>query len=276
MSRHVLITGGAGFIGSQVCARVLAAGHRITVVDALDPVRDAASRKAALARLRQQPGVRVFEGDVRDPAVLKEAFATPPDAIIHLAGRWGPQLAATDPLACHAIHVQGTLAVLEAARAHGVEHMIIAAGDAAVMPWGPLAVAQEAAERFADVHAVLHGMHIAWVRLPEVYGPGQHADGPVALAMAALRNGPTEDLPEGPFRLMHVQDAAVLFMELLAETSTPGFHVKAAGQALQLTRGELMTAVQRAVDGGNVDDRLPVDGAAHAAGTGRTPGIVAG
>lgn len=165
---HILITGGAGTIGALLCRQALAAGHRITVVDDLDPVQDTSARTHVLTDLRSRPLATVVQGDVRDAHVLGQAFAAPITAVVHLAGRPHADLCARDPLACHGIHVQGTLAVLEQVRAHRIPHLVLGGIPATAEPADVLAASMLAAERFARVHAALHGLRITLVRMPEL------------------------------------------------------------------------------------------------------------
>ncbi len=119
---RVLVTGGAGYIGSHTCVELLRAGHEVTVVDNL-----ANSSERALERVVELAGrpLRFRRADVRDRAALEAVFAEAPvDAVIHFAGLKAVGESVAKPLEYYQNNVAGTLALCEAMRAHGVRNLV--------------------------------------------------------------------------------------------------------------------------------------------------------
>ncbi len=134
----ILVTGGAGYIGSHTCVALLAAGHEVVVVDNFSN-----SNPVALARVAEiagRPVAAVHEVDIRDRAGLEAVFAAQPvDAVIHFAGLKAVGESVQLPLAYYDNNVAGTLVLLEVMAAHGVKRMVFSSsatvyGDPASVP----------------------------------------------------------------------------------------------------------------------------------------------
>ena len=192
--RRVLVTGGCGFIGRHVVAELCAAGYAVTVLDNL-----ATGERAALAGLAA--GCRV--GDVREPGAVDAAMAGQ-DAVIHLAAAPDVAGALRDPLANMTVNVAGSLTVLDAARRHGVAHVLAASSGGTVLgeqaqpvradgvpaPRSPLGAGKLAMEGYLGAYARSFGLATATLRLANVYGPGcAHKSSVVARAMRRIARG---------------------------------------------------------------------------------------
>ena len=139
----VLVTGGAGYIGSHTCVALIDAGHRPVVIDDLSH-----GRQAALDRIGRLTGrVPAFvRADVRDGnAVLKAMRAHAIEAVIHLAGRKVVGESARDPLTCYSNNVSGTLAVLNAMRRAGITRLVYSSSCAVYGNAGTSPVSESAA-----------------------------------------------------------------------------------------------------------------------------------
>lgn len=190
--RHVIITGGAGFIGSHLVDRLLAeGGWRITVIDNFDPFYARTVKEANIATHRAHPDLRFIEGDILDDAVLDQAFDGPADVVVHIAARAGVRPSIADPIGYHRVNVTGTLKLLERARAIGLGHFVLASSSSVYgvdpqVPWrekergiqpiSPYAATKLACEQFGQVYAHLHGMKVTALRFFTVYGPRQRPD----------------------------------------------------------------------------------------------------
>jgi UDP-glucuronate 4-epimerase len=96
----VLVTGAAGFIGMQVCERLLARGEQVVGIDALTPYYDPALKRARLEYLKQHSGFSFHEADLADAKATWDIFeATKPDRIVHLAAQPGVRASINDPIA---------------------------------------------------------------------------------------------------------------------------------------------------------------------------------
>jgi UDP-glucose 4-epimerase len=195
---RVLVTGGAGFIGSHTIERLLAAGHEATAFDNLST-----GKPSNLAGL----GVRLVEGDVRDMEALEETLGTERyDAVLHLAALVSVPLSVADPLGSQEINTRGTLNVLEAARRHGVRRVVHASSAAVygelapplhegmhLAPMSPYAAQKLQNEIDAGVYARLYGLETVSLRYFNVFGPRQDPKSPysgvLSIFIDALKDG---------------------------------------------------------------------------------------
>lgn len=176
-SVHILITGGAGFIGSNLARLALGAGHRITVIDDLST-----GHRQNLDGLR----LKFVEGSILQQKCLDGAMSGV-DSVIHLAALGSVPRSIADPSTTHAVNATGTLAVLESARAAGVNHVVVASSSSVygmnpampkserewVRPMSPYAVSKLATEQYALAYQQAYGMRTLAFRFFNVYGPRQ-------------------------------------------------------------------------------------------------------
>jgi len=190
---NFLVTGGAGFIGSHLCERLLQAGHDVWALDDLNSFYDVAIKRRNLCEIEQTgKPFTFFPGDITDPAALEKLLGSVRfDQIIHLAGRAGVRPSLQEPALYQRVNVEGTVNVLEAARAHGVKKIIIASSSSvyginARVPFtesdpifsaiSPYAASKLACEALGHVYHHVHGMEVVMLRFFTVYGPRQRPD----------------------------------------------------------------------------------------------------
>jgi UDP-glucose 4-epimerase len=199
-----LVTGGAGFIGSNLVDALLARGDEVTVVDDVSTGR---RENLALARTA---GARLVETDVRDRAALAEAFdAAGPEVVFHLAAQIDVRRSTADPAFDAAVNVGGTINVLDAAQAvgarrvvntssggaiYGESRVIPAPEDHPIAPEAPYGQSKWAAEGYCELYGRLHGLSTASLRYGNVYGPRQDPlgeAGVIAIFCNLVREGGT-------------------------------------------------------------------------------------
>src|SRR5947209_326650 len=113
----ILITGGAGFIGSHLCERLLRDGHSLAIVDELNDFYSPAVKRANLRVIEQAGPVHFHQADICDEARMRQVFgAERVEAVIHLAARAGVRPSLEQPLLYESVNVRGTLVLLEMAR----------------------------------------------------------------------------------------------------------------------------------------------------------------
>ncbi len=191
---NFLVTGGAGFIGSHVCERLLAGGHAVWALDDLNPFYDPAIKQQNLQEATAAGGARFHfvQAGLNDPAMLTELFAgTRFDQIIHLAARAGVRPSLEEPALYQRVNVEGTVNLLEAARLHGVKKITIASSSSvygvnAKVPFAetdpifsaisPYAASKLACEALGHVYHHIYGLDVAMLRFFTVYGPRQRPD----------------------------------------------------------------------------------------------------
>jgi UDP-N-acetylglucosamine/UDP-N-acetyl-alpha-D-glucosaminouronate 4-epimerase len=195
----VLVTGGAGFIGSHLAEALVRAGHRVRVLDNLY-----SGRRANLAPVRGD--VEFVQGDCADPASARRAMRGI-EAVFHEAAIPSVARSVQDPLASHRGNATATLSVLTAARDAGVRRVVYAGsssvyGDAKRLPkredmetrpLSPYAVGKLTGEHYLRIFASLYGLETLTLRYFNVFGPRQNAGSPysgvISLFTAALLAG---------------------------------------------------------------------------------------
>lgn len=190
---NFLVTGGAGFIGSHVCERLLRDGHHVWAFDDLNPYYDPQFKRRNLREI--QSLAKPFEfvhGDITDRPALDEIFSSVKfDQVIHLAARAGVRSSLEQPAIYQRVNVEGTSNVLDAARLNGVKKVTIASSssvyglnskipfsesDPVTSVISPYAASKLAGEALGHVWHHIYKMDIAMLRFFTVYGPRQRPD----------------------------------------------------------------------------------------------------
>jgi len=190
---NFLVTGGAGFIGSHLCERLLQAGHAVWALDNLNSFYDVAIKKCNLGEIEKLNKLFTFvRGDVTDPGCLRQLFeSTQFDQIVHLAAYAGVRPSLEEPAMYQRVNVEGTTHLLEAARRHAVKKITIASSssvyginsrvpftesDPIFSPISPYAASKLACEALGHVYHHVYGMDVVMLRFFTVYGPRQRPD----------------------------------------------------------------------------------------------------
>ena len=190
---NFLVTGGAGFIGSHVCERLLHSGHAVWAFDDLNNFYDPQIKRRNLRDL--QSLAKPFEfmnGDLTDRAALDELFGGVKfDQVIHLAARAGVRPSLEEPALYQRVNVEGTVNLLEAARLNRVRKITIASSSSVYgvnskVPFAesdpifcaisPYAASKLACEALGHVYHHVYGLDVVMLRFFTVYGPRQRPD----------------------------------------------------------------------------------------------------
>jgi UDP-glucuronate 4-epimerase len=190
--KTILVTGGAGFIGSHVIERLLEEGSRIVCLDNFDSFYDPAVKRANLASALKQSNFRLIEGDIRDESTLAGLFREERiEAVFHAAARAGVRPSIQDPVLYHDVNVHGTTRLLEAARSAEVKNFVFASSssvygvanrtpfseeDPADFPISPYAATKRAGELLCYTYHHLYGLPVTCLRFFTVYGPRQRPE----------------------------------------------------------------------------------------------------
>jgi len=195
MTRRILVTGGAGFIGSHLCQRLISEGHHVVCLDNFDAFYDPAIKRGNLEEIRATEGRGAFqlvEGDIRDKGLLEDLFRRSAfDLVIHLAARAGVRPSIEQPVLYNEVNVTGTLNLLEACRGFGVTGLIFGSsssvyGTNSKVPFAeedrleamisPYAVTKRIGELFCYTYHRLYNLNISCLRFFTVYGPRQRPE----------------------------------------------------------------------------------------------------
>ncbi|HOH06391.1 MAG TPA: NAD-dependent epimerase/dehydratase family protein, partial [bacterium] len=189
---HLLLTGGAGFIGSHFSRKLLDEGHEVDCLDNFNTYYDPALKRENVQPFLDHPRYRLIEGDIVDWPAVENLFAERSyDSVVHLAARAGVRPSIREPLLYEQVNVLGTMHILEAARRHGVGRIVSASSssvygsnskvpfsesDPVDHPISPYAATKKAGELMAYTWHHLYGLSISCMRFFTVYGPRQRPD----------------------------------------------------------------------------------------------------
>ena len=203
----VLVTGGAGFIGSHLVERLLERGGEVVVIDSFDPFYPAALKEANLEAARDHDRFTLVRGDIRERDVV-HALPDHVDAIVHLAARAGVRASIADPELCVDVNLLGTSVLLGLARARKIRPFVFASSSSvygetqagafsedavADRPISPYAATKRGGELLCHADAHLHGLNCLALRFFTVYGPRQRPD--LAIRSFARRLFEGEEIP---------------------------------------------------------------------------------
>jgi len=191
-TNRILLTGGAGFIGSHLAMEVLKRGATLAIVDSLDDFYSPSWKRANLSDIKKSGDYDFFETDIGDPVKVRDIFTTTrPDVVVHLAARAGVRPSIEQPQAYERANVAGTVNLLETCREFGVRQFVFGSSSSVygatsrvpfsedqveMRPLSPYAATKLAGELLAYTYAHLHGLKVVCLRFFTVYGPRQRPD----------------------------------------------------------------------------------------------------
>lgn len=189
---RILVTGGAGFIGSHLTEHLLRSGCEVSVIDDLNDFYSPEFKRDNLIAIQKVAPIRFFECDICDQDRVFEAVeAVRPEMIIHLAARAGVRPSLEQPLLYERVNVSGTMVLLEACKAFGVQKFVFASSssiygianrvpfseeDTRDLPISPYAATKIAGEKICYTYSHLYGINAVCLRFFTVYGPRQRPD----------------------------------------------------------------------------------------------------
>lgn len=268
----ILVTGGAGFIGSHLVERLIARGDALTVVDDFNDFYDPALKRRNVAGFAGR--AQVIEADICNPAALRPLFqAGRFDAIVHLAARAGVRPSIRQPLLYSAVNITGTQNLLELAREFRVRKFVFASSssvygvnqklpfaesDPVFHPISPYAVTKLAGESLCRVYHHLHGLETVCLRFFTVYGPRQRPDMGFSKFAAALTAGqPIEMFGDGSTRRDYTYVDDILQGVLAAIDRSLGCRVINLGESRTVELRELIRLLEKEMGVAAVIRQLP-------------------
>src|SRR6185436_20268980 len=269
------VTGGAGFIGSHVCERLLQAGHVVSVIDDLNPFYELAMKEQNLAALRVFGDRFHFaQADITDRSAVDHVFAeTRFDQVVHLAARAGVRPSLEEPALYQRVNVEGTVHLLEAARARGVKKITMASSSSvygvnAKVPFSeadpifsaisPYAASKLACEALGHVYHHIYGMDVAMLRFFTVYGPRQRPDLAIHKFARLMRAGkPIPVFGDGSAARDHTYIDDILDGVMAATEKTFGFQIFNLGESQTVSLAYLIELIEKALGKKAIIERHP-------------------
>jgi len=273
---NFLVTGGAGFIGSHVCERLLRDGHRVWAFDDLNDFYDPQIKRRTLQDIASlgQPFTFVH-GDLTDVRAVNALFsATRFDQVIHLAARAGVRPSLEQPALYQRVNVEGTVNLLEAARKTGVRKITLASSSSvygvnAKVPFSesdpifsavsPYAASKLAGEALGHVYHHLYGLDVAVLRFFTVYGPRQRPDLAIHKFTRLIDAGkPIPVFGDGSTARDHTFIADILDGVLACTKMEFGFEIFNLGESQTIRLDKLIALIESALGKPAVIDRQPL------------------
>ncbi|MEM8908792.1 MAG: GDP-mannose 4,6-dehydratase [Bacteroidota bacterium] len=189
--QHILITGGAGFIGSSLARQLLAEGQLVSVIDNFDPFYDRKIKERNLAELQTYPHFTFHEVDICQLDHLRTELQANYSCIVHIAAKAGVHPSVKDPIAYQQVNVLGTQHLLEIAKEKKIPQFVFASSssvygvnpnvpwkesDQNMLPISPYASSKLSCEMLGHVYTQLYHIRFIALRFFTVYGPRQRPD----------------------------------------------------------------------------------------------------
>jgi UDP-glucuronate 4-epimerase len=203
--KTILVTGGAGFIGSHVCERLLSHGYKVINIDNFNSYYDPAIKRRNIFDVILNSNYILYEGDILDKELLKKIFESNKiDKIIHLAAMAGVRNSLSDPLKYVDVDIKGTVNLLEFAKEYNISKFVFASSssvyginskvpfseeDKVDLQVSPYAAAKRAGEIYCATYSNLYNISISCLRFFTVYGPRQRPEMAIHLFTRLIDEG---------------------------------------------------------------------------------------
>ena len=271
---HILVTGGAGFIGSHLVDSLLADGEAVTVLDSFDPFYDRRIKERNIERHRAHPRWHLIETDLRELASIRERVRGDFDVIVHLAAKAGVRPSIADPTAYQDANVRGTQNLLEIARERAIPQFVFASSssvygvnprvpwsedDHVLQPISPYASTKVSGELLGHVYSHLYGIRFIALRLFTVYGPRQRPDLAIhKFARLMLEGRPVPMFGDGTTRRDYtfIDDIVAGMRSAMAYKQTP-YEVINLGNNETLSLADMIRGLETALGVSATIQRLP-------------------
>ena len=268
---NVLVTGGAGFIGSHVCEHLLARGDSVTVLDNFNDFYDPAIKRRNAEHLTD---ARVVEGDIRDVELVRDLFrAGGFDCVLHLAAMAGVRPSLLDPLHYQDVNLRGTMVLLEEIRRHPGTKLVFASSSSVYgasedvpfredrdihHPVSPYAATKRAGELLCYTHHHLYGVPTTCLRFFTVYGPRQRPEMAIhKFVRATLSGQPIPFFGDGSSRRDYTYVDDIVDGVVRAIDRCEGYEIYNLGESRTTSLAELVRMVGEACGREPIVDRQP-------------------
>jgi UDP-glucuronate 4-epimerase len=259
---NILVTGGAGFIGSHLVEALHRAGREVVVLDNFDDFYLPEVKRRNLESLKTRPGFSLVEGDIRDEALVDRVFtAHPISVVVHLAARAGVRPSIQQPVLYADVNVTGTAVLLEACRRHGTGKFIFGSSssvygnndrlpfsekDEVDRPISPYAATKRAGELLCATYHELYRLNVFALRFFTVYGPRQRPEMAIHKFTRLIDRGlPLPRFGDGSTRRDYTFITDIINGVLRAIDRVQGFEIINLGGAQTTRLDELIAHLER-------------------------------
>jgi UDP-glucuronate 4-epimerase len=261
MSDRVLVTGGAGFIGSHLCERLLDQGREVLVLDNFNDFYDPSIKRRNIEGVRNNPAYTLVEGDIRDEETVKGLFSSfRPGAVIHLAAMAGVRPSLEDPHLYNDVNITGTTVLLEVLKDHRVDNFLFGSSssvygahdkvpfsekDVLNRPVSPYAATKLAGEQICFTYHHLYQIPVSCLRFFTVYGPRQRPEMAIHLfARMILKGEPITVFGDGESRRDYTYVADIVDGVCLALDRPQGYEIFNLGESRTVLLSEMISLIE--------------------------------
>jgi len=271
---RIVVTGGAGFIGSHLCEALLCRGHEVIAFDNFDDFYDPSIKRRNLSAALSHRGFTLIEGDIRNPETVRRAVREGVEVIVHLAARAGVRPSIELPLLYQDVNVGGTMVLLEACRKVGPCKFVFgssssvygnnskvpfAEDDRVDAPISPYAATKRAGELLAHTYHHLSGMPVTCLRYFTVYGPRQRPDLAIHKFVRLMEAGrPIPMFGDGSMARDYTYIDDIVDGTIRAIDRCNGFRIYNLGGSSPISVCDLITRIESATGRQATIDRLPL------------------
>ncbi|NQT91730.1 MAG: GDP-mannose 4,6-dehydratase [Lentisphaerae bacterium] len=272
---RVLVTGGAGFIGSHLTDRLLARGDTVVVIDEMNDYYDPTIKERNIAPAMESPLMTFVKGDIRDGALLEDVFSRHElDVVVHLAARAGVRPSLEQPLLYEDVNCRGTLNLLECVRLHGIRRFVFASSssvygnvkeipfreDARIdRPVSPYAATKAAGELYCHNYHHLYGISATALRFFTVYGPRGRPDMAISKFTSLIdREEPIPFFGDGSTARDYTFCSDIVDGVEAAIDRDLGFEIINLGESRTTTLSELVAIIEKNVGKKARINKLPM------------------
>jgi UDP-glucuronate 4-epimerase len=277
MKKSILVTGGAGFIGSHLVDRLLGEGAwQVTVVDDFNDFYSPEIKHANIAEHLRSPDYRLIDADIRDGATMVALFREYRfDVIVHLAARAGVRPSLAEPKLYAETNINGTVNLLELAKEHGVKQFVFgssssvyginakvpfAEDDRIHQPISPYAATKAAGELICHTYSHLYDIRCVCLRFFTVYGARQRPDLAIHKFSRLITEGkPIQVFGDGSTRRDYTYiDDIIQGVRAAIDYDRSMYEIFNLGESQTVTLSDLISLIERSLDMNAIIDRQPM------------------
>ena len=273
--KKILVTGGAGFIGSHLTERLLGEGRAVINVDNFNDIYDPNVKRRNIEPLLQKADYRLLEGEILDYGFLKDVFSRERiNIVVHLAARAGVRPSIMQPQLYQDVNVVGTTNLLELSRQFGVEKFIFGSSssvygenkkvpfsedDPVDHPISPYAASKKAGELICYTYHHLYALPTTCLRFFTVYGPRQRPDMAIHKFTRSIHNGGEIAMfGDGTFKRDYTIDSDIIEGICRAIEHCRDYHIYNLGESKTIALKELINLIAKCVGREPVIRELPL------------------